>query len=101
LHHGKVGAIRQILFNSRNIRRPAVASYLHDAKNPLGKLNGNPLDDRHSMFSIPKWNGVAVGVDISLDSTEEFRSLLDNIHKFYAKEVKGQRNDRYKKPRFT
>ncbi len=64
------------------------------------KLNGNPFNDRHSMLAIPKWNGVAVGVDISLDSTEEFRSLLDNIHRFYAKEVKGQRNERYKKPRF-
>ena len=65
------------------------------------KLNGNPFDDRHSVLSIPFWNGVAVGVDISLDKTTEFTSLLSTIYKFYSAEVKGQKKARYKKPKFT
>jgi anti-sigma regulatory factor (Ser/Thr protein kinase) len=64
------------------------------------KLNSNPLLDRHSILPIPSWKGVAVGVDISLNQTDEFTELLDTIYKFYAQEVKGQKKARYKKPRF-
>lgn len=69
-------------------------------KNASLKLNGNPFDDRHSMAQVPFWSGVAVGVDISLDKTIQFSSLLDQIYGFYSKEVKGQKKARYKKPKF-
>ena len=64
------------------------------------KLSGDPFKDRHSIISIPFWTGVAVGVDISLEKTTEFSSLLDNIHDFYSKEVRGQKKARYKRPKF-
>lgn len=64
------------------------------------RLKGDPFADRHSTMQIPPWRGVAVGVDISLDQTQEFNSLLNAIWKFYSKEVKGQKKERYKKPKF-
>lgn len=63
-------------------------------------LRKDPFTDRHAIMQIPAWRGVAVGVDISLDQSQEFASLLDMIHQFYSKEVKGQRKKRYKKPKF-
>ncbi len=63
-------------------------------------LKADPFEVRHSLAAIPKWQGVAVGVDISLDKTEAFTTLLDTIYKFYSKEVKGQNKKKYKKPRF-
>jgi anti-sigma regulatory factor (Ser/Thr protein kinase) len=63
-------------------------------------FNTNPLNDRHSIMNTPYWQGVAVGVDISLDQTQEFTGLLDMIYKFYSGEVKGQKKQRCKKPVF-
>lgn len=65
------------------------------------KLRGNPFEDRHSTMQIYPWSGVAVGVDISLDQTEGFSNLLESIWRFYSKEVKGQKKQFYKKPRFV
>ena len=70
-----------------------------DAKST--KLNGNPFNDKHSILEIPEWKGVAVGVDISLDQTDEFASLLDTIYKFYSKEVRGQSKEKFKKAKFA
>ncbi len=64
------------------------------------KLQANPFDDRHLIMNTPQWKGVAIGVDISLDQTDEFTSLLDVIYKFYAKDVNGQKKEKYKKPKF-
>lgn len=64
------------------------------------KLKSNPLKDRHTKIEIPYWNGVAVGIDISLNQTQEFTYLMDEIHIFYSKEVRGQKRKRYKKPTF-
>ncbi|MDP3778436.1 MAG: ATP-binding protein [bacterium] len=70
-------------------------------KDTIVRLNGDPFLDRHRITPIPTWNGVAVGVDISLDQTEEFTSLLDRIHEFYSKEVKNRsKNNRHKRPKF-
>lgn len=65
------------------------------------KLQSNPFDDRHSTMDVPFWNGVAVGVDISLSQTDEFSTLLSAIYKFYSGEVKGQKIKKYKKPKFV
>lgn len=63
-------------------------------------LEGNPFKDRHATMNISPWQGVVVGVDISLNQTEEFKSLLDIIYKFYVGEVKNQKKQFYKKPKF-
>jgi anti-sigma regulatory factor (Ser/Thr protein kinase) len=71
-------------------------------KKPIKRLqlNNDPLEDRHSILTVPPWQGVVVGVDISLDQTGEFNLLLDAIHEFYIRDVKGKKKERYKKPKF-
>jgi anti-sigma regulatory factor (Ser/Thr protein kinase) len=65
------------------------------------KLQADPFRDRHSQGeNFPFWQGVAVGIDISLDTTKEFTDLLDLIRSTYSKAVNERRKARYKKPRF-
>src|SRR3990167_9405693 len=65
------------------------------------RLHADPFKDKHSKGeNFPYWQGTAVGIDINLDSTEEFSLLLDLIRKSYSKAVKEQRKAYYKKARF-
>ena len=65
-------------------------------------LQSNPLNDRHSKEKeLPMWNGTVVGIDISLDNTEEFSVLLDLIRKIYSTSVRERRKEKYRKPKFT
>lgn len=65
-------------------------------------LQSDPLDDRHSKErELPHWNGTAVGIDMTLDDTEEFSVLLDLIRKTYSTSVRERRSGKYKKPKFT
>jgi len=63
-------------------------------------LKRNPLEDRYSTMDISPWQGVAIGIDISLDKTWEFKTSLNIISKFYSKEIRQQKKQRYKKPKF-
>lgn len=66
------------------------------------RLKADPFADRHSTSSdMPSWRGTVVGVDITLDQTEEFSLLLDAIRTTYSSAVRERRKERYKKPRFT
>jgi anti-sigma regulatory factor (Ser/Thr protein kinase) len=73
-------------------------------KTPAGKkinLYGDPYRDKHSGGdSFTHWQGTAVGVDISLDSKEEFTNLLQLINKTYSETVKERKKEFYKKARF-
>ena len=61
------------------------------------RLHADPFKDKHSKGeNFPYWQGTAVGIDINLDSTEEFSLLLDLIRKSYSKAVKEQRKAYYK-----
>jgi len=65
------------------------------------RLYADPFKDRHSRGEdFPVWNGTAVGIDISLDATKEFSSLLDLIRDTYVKSLKERRKARYRRPRF-
>lgn len=64
------------------------------------QLKGDPLEEAHKVTKVPNWTGTAVGVDISLNQTEQFDALLDAIYRFYANEVKSQKRLYYKKPKF-
>lgn len=65
------------------------------------RLNADPFRDRHSKDdNLPSWNGTVVGVDITLDQTEEFSLLLDAIRKTYSAAVKERKQTRYREPRF-
>lgn len=64
-------------------------------------LNANPFHDRHSKEkNFPYWQGTVVGIDITLDQTEEFSRLLDAIRKTYTAAVRERKKARYKRPRF-
>lgn len=64
-------------------------------------LHADPLLDRHSESSdLPEWQGTAVGIDISLDSTSEFNSILDLIRDTYTQAVRERKVERYRKARF-
>lgn len=73
-------------------------------KTPVNKqvrLYGDPNEDVHSGGdNYPYWQGTAVGVDIGLDSKEEFSSLLKLINGVYSKTVKERKKEFYKRPRF-
>lgn len=61
------------------------------------RLHADPFKDKHSKGgNFPYWQGTAVGIDINLDSTEEFSLLLDLVKKSYSKAVKEQRRAYYK-----
>lgn len=65
------------------------------------RLYGDPYKDKHSKSEdFPYWQGTAVGVDISLDSREEFSELLKLIRETYSRTVKERRKEFYKKARF-
>lgn len=65
------------------------------------RLYGDPYRDKHSKSEdFPYWQGTAVGVDISLDSREEFSELLRLIRDTYSKTIKERRKEFYKKARF-
>lgn len=68
-------------------------------RNPLD-LKNNPFDENHTLFEVPNWNGVVIGVDISLNDSFEFSILLRTIHRFYSRHVRNQTKIRYKKPKF-
>lgn len=64
-------------------------------------LYADPLKDKHSLEEeLPYWHGTIVGVDIVLDSTNAFSSLLDHIRDVYSKAVRERKEAKYKKPRF-
>ncbi len=65
------------------------------------RLSADPFDDRHSKEeSLPFWKGTVVGVDITLDQTEEFSLLLSAIRKTYSTAVRDRQKARYKHARF-
>ena len=66
------------------------------------RLNADPFADRHSASGdMPVWRGTVVGVDITLDQTEELSLLLDAIRETYSSAIRERRKERRKKPRFS
>lgn len=66
------------------------------------RLNADPFVDRHTTDgAMPPWHGTVVGVDITLDQTEEFSRLLDAIRETYGSAIRNRRKERFKKPRFS
>ncbi len=62
------------------------------------RLYANPSRDKHSQSNnFPNWQGTVVGVDISLDSREEFNNLLVALRDIFQKTVKERRKEYYKK----
>lgn len=65
------------------------------------RLHADPARDKHAETNkAPKFPGTLVGIDISLDQTSEFTTLLSIIRNAYTKAVKERKKERYKKPIF-
>jgi len=62
------------------------------------RLYPDPLKDKHSSESkLPYWQGTVVGVDLSLDSREEFNNLLNLIYKIIQKTIRQRKKEYYKR----
>lgn len=62
------------------------------------RLYIDPKDDKHSENNnFPFWKGTVVGVDLNLDSREEFKDILNLIGNIYTKTVKERKKEYYKK----
>lgn len=65
-------------------------------------LHANPFEDRHSKRDdLPSWAGTAVGIDLSLDTTQEFSLLLKLINETYNQAIKDRKKAKHKNPQFT
>ncbi len=70
-------------------------------KNTKKRLYADPEKDKHSeKTDLPYWQGTVVGIDINLNSTEAFTSLLSLIQDTYSEAVKERRKERYRRARF-
>lgn len=64
-------------------------------------LKADPALDRHSETnSLPFWRGTIVGIDLSLDATEEFSKLLDLLNTTYTQALRERKKSKYKKAKF-
>jgi anti-sigma regulatory factor (Ser/Thr protein kinase) len=65
------------------------------------KLHADPFQDAHSKENgLPHWKGTVVGIDISLDQTQELGFLLDLVWDTYKKAIHDRKKAKYKKARF-
>lgn len=70
-------------------------------KKKIIRLNAEPFKDRHSSRNdLPSWDGTVVGIDLSLDTTQEFSLLLKLINQTYNEAIKERKKARYRKPQF-
>ena len=92
------------------VNRDYFALYTGDALYKLLKapgaakraLRADPFADKHSKSDgLPAWQGTVVGIDLSLDATEEFTVLLDLIHETYLRTMRERKKTLYRRPRFT
>lgn len=64
-------------------------------------LHADPFDDRHTKRNdLPFWQGTVVGIDLSLDTTQEFSSLLKLMSETYKEAIRERKKAKYKKPQF-
>ncbi|MCG8430901.1 MAG: hypothetical protein MJA29_07000 [Candidatus Omnitrophica bacterium] len=62
-------------------------------------IHSDPFEARHKRIeNLPYWQGTVVGIDISLDQTQEYDALLTAIRKTYSSLRK--KKIPYKRPRF-
>lgn len=65
------------------------------------KLHADPFRNRHSKKDdLPSWEGTVVGIDLSLDTTQEFSLLLKLLNETLNEAIKERKKARYKKPQF-
>ena len=61
-------------------------------KDQAFQLHADPFDDRHTVKEgLPRWQGTVVGIDISLDATNEFDQLLESLREVYSAAVRARK----------
>jgi anti-sigma regulatory factor (Ser/Thr protein kinase) len=67
----------------------------------LPKLQADPTKDRHNETNAaPNFQGTLVTVDISLDETPEFNTLLSKIGDVYDKAIRDRKRAKFRQPKF-
>lgn len=67
----------------------------------LPTLYADPFRDRHTKTNeAPQFDGTLVAIDISLDETPEFASLLSMISDVYDDAIRERKRTKYKEPKF-
>jgi len=76
---------------------------LHKApQRKRSKLNADPFDDKHAVLSdLPFWRGTVVGIDITLDQTQEFDTLMKLFRDIWSQAVSERKRAKYKTPKFS
>lgn len=70
-------------------------------KNKKIQLYADPFDDRHSKKeNLPNFDGTVIGIDLSLNSTQEFSLLLKLLNETFIRAIKERKKARYKQPQF-
>jgi len=65
-------------------------------------LFGDPTREDHRMNTdLPHWQGTAIGIDINVDDTAQFSSLIRLISKSYSIDVRARKKQYFKKIKFT
>jgi len=74
--------------------------YRSDIKG-LPRLYADPSKDRHNEVNDePNFQGTLVAVDISLDETPEFTTLLSEIGTVYESAIRERKRAKFKQPKF-
>lgn len=64
-------------------------------------LHANPSDDRHKERNdLPHWQGTIVGIDLNLDTTQEFSLLIKHINETYNDAIRARKKAKYRNPQF-
>jgi anti-sigma regulatory factor (Ser/Thr protein kinase) len=66
-------------------------------------LNVDPFNDHHSKTDdLPYWQGTCVGIDMTLNPTIEFNTVMDLLRKTYAEAIRDRKKaSKLKRPRFV
>jgi uncharacterized ubiquitin-like protein YukD len=64
-------------------------------------LYGDPRMDNHTRITdLPNWTGTVVGIDLAIKQEVPFARLMQLIRDTFSVDVRTQRKEQYKKPRF-
>lgn len=67
----------------------------------IPRLYADPTRDPHSQTNnAPYFPGTLVAVDLSLDETNEFNTLLSTIGEIYDQSIRQRKRSKYKEPKF-
>lgn len=73
----------------------------YDKRIMAPRIHSDPFEDRHNLYTgMSPFHGTLVGVDIALDDTENFNSLMETIKTSYSKALREKKERKYKEVRF-